>query len=302
MRQKSVLLGFLTFLLGLALFVNAASLLDPSLRGISDRGVLGPGKAPSKGGKGGDDEGGAAGSSGKGEGTGTSGGIGGIGGGTTGSLGQAIGGVSGTGSLGKSVTDYGLTREFEDDVESPAFIAPYLPKVEGATPPTWEEASILNEAKVELCHYAFSSDKTNYVTMDVNLIDPVTKERATDMKYRDMMIDNYITSTGSTDLKSWTTIGAENIINDDVKDALKNGFIAQKKGDDFDKGGTTTFTPGGPGWDEVNTENVFASGADQMLQENAVLFGNARVRSIVVSTEKNKYGALLVNMVTVLVR
>lgn len=301
MRQKSVLLGFLTFLLGLALFVNAASLLDPSLRGLSDRGVLGPGKGPSKGGKGGDGEGGASGS-GKGQGTGTPGGIGGVSGGTAGGLGQAIGGVSETGSLGKSVAAYGLKRGETDDRETPAFMAPYLTKVEGSSPPTWKDTSVLNEAKVELCEYSVSSDKTSYVTMSVNLVDLTTRIRATDMKYRDMMVDNYLVSTESKDLKSWTTIGAENIINKEVKDAIKNGFTAQKKEDEFDKGGTATFTPGGPGWNEVNTGNVFTIGQDQMLKENADLFGNARVGSIIASTERNEYDALLVTMVTVLIR
>jgi hypothetical protein len=133
-------------------------------------------------------------------------------------------------------------------------------------------------------------------------VDDVTKARLTDMKYRDMMIDNYKFSTQSTDLKKWTTIGAENIINDDVINAIKNGFTAQKKQEVYDAGGTTTFTPGGAGWTEINANNVFTIGQDQMLKENAALFGNAKVGSIVASTTKNQYGALLVNMVTNLVR
>ncbi|KAI0911736.1 hypothetical protein F4823DRAFT_271277 [Ustulina deusta] len=98
----------------------------------------------------------------------------------------------------------------------------------------------------------------SYVTtfVELTLGDEMSAERRTSMRYRDMMVDNYLAAGG--DLKTWRCIGTNGISNEPTSFLIEECFL--ERGGDFTQPGSVEFLPNDEEFASVTLGNPFTRG------------------------------------------
>ncbi|TGJ84243.1 hypothetical protein E0Z10_g4536 [Xylaria hypoxylon] len=144
-----------------------------------------------------------------------------------------------------------------------------------------------------------------YVTEYVALTDghEIGGKRLTPMRYRDMMVDNYLDAGG--DLKTWTYIGTRSIANMATRDLISNVFHAAGK--DVDQPGSVEFLSDSSEFGNVAFGNPFTQGIQGLLREYEEDMGKAKIKRFIfisegMCKEKDIYVYPLLNLVVELCR
>ncbi|KAI8634331.1 hypothetical protein F5Y19DRAFT_208727 [Xylariaceae sp. FL1651] len=144
----------------------------------------------------------------------------------------------------------------------------------------------INDVKGEMLNwYAVSPSLQAYVTMCVGLVngDQVDDERITLMRYRDMIVDNYLAAGGN--LETLRYIGTKSIINEPSRLAIEN--IHSQAGEDFSRAGVVEFLPREK---EFLDTDPFARGIQSLVLHYANDTGGARVKRFIFISEGLKLG------------
>ncbi|RDL38341.1 uncharacterized protein BP5553_02681 [Venustampulla echinocandica] len=241
--------ALLTFLWGITVFTNAAAVLDGSLssKAFTLRGVTAPPKVGAtggagKGGKGGDAPGGpvAPGGSGSAAGDGS----------------RVVGGTLVRPSTElRTIEQEGLVRSVENkEVNTPGWMEGYAGDVKNG----WKVFHIKQGARrgAVVADYLVHPENQAYITQFV-------KTENINMKYRDIVVDNYKSATnGHTNPK---VIGTEDIQQPAARASLEAAIRAQGKDVNNIDGAPLEFTPTSRGWTEIMTNNAFTEGQMKML-------------------------------------
>ena len=162
------------------------------------------------------------------------------------------------------IEDYGLVRlGTEPNSDLCRFIEPYL----GGGPFNWESSKItLPGHEDHLNWYSMSKSHDAYVTLCVGLTDGDERgdPRLTDMRYRDMTIDNIVASGGEGALSSLRFLATRSIFNQSARDTIESCFRA--RGLDFMKPGSLEVKPGDECYSKCVKVNPFARGHRCMLR------------------------------------
>ncbi|KAH9908171.1 hypothetical protein F4778DRAFT_777527 [Xylariomycetidae sp. FL2044] len=208
-------------------------------------------------------------------------------------------------TLRKTVSKYNLVREYDGKSKPPSVMASFspncLPELRRRVQircPKWKDWLIVDRAHDDevLVEYSVSPDGRGYYTGYVVLEDEGV--RMTDMRYRDMLIDNYISSTGRRDCTALDYLITDNIVNRAAQTACKRAFAARGKSLDR-TAATEIFRPDEAGWSELVHGNPFAQGQMRMLAESSGIFGAVGIREIVVVSRLDGMRRLELSMITV---
>ncbi|KAI1132624.1 hypothetical protein F5Y10DRAFT_197673 [Nemania abortiva] len=181
----------------------------------------------------------------------------------------------------RTVSDYNLVRKPAIDQLmnwDVGFMELYLGPAGGAPfSGSWKYYTVTNSRGNELNLYAVSTVFQAYVTDIVFLTfsDKIGSERYTDMRYRDMMVDNYLAAGG--DLKTWRYIGARRVVNEPTVRLAKKCF--ERAGPEFVRDGATLeFRPGDAEFETIVMGNPFTRGLLALLREYEKEMGNAKIK------------------------
>ena len=166
---------------------------------------------------------------------------------------------------------------------------------EGAGAGTWLPNSVCDPRKGQLslglqnhyrlCIYAVSLDLCAYVVTSVFLTsgDGPFADRRTEMRHRDMMVDNYIAAGG--DPKTWRWLGVASVLNGSAMRAF--GATFEEKGMDFTEPCTLEFSPHDPDpatqrLVACNRDNQCVRGVESLVRRYGdELMGGARVKRFI---------------------
>ncbi|KAI1175156.1 hypothetical protein F4777DRAFT_598756 [Nemania sp. FL0916] len=157
--------------------------------------------------------------------------------------------------------------DFMEPYTGPGTFAKYIYAWKGYT---------IRSQQVELCDYAVSTSLNAYVTQSVFLLvdEDIDSRRITPMRYRDMMVDNYLAAGGC--LRTWKFIGTQSIINDDTRQlAWECLFKAQNI---VGMPGLQEFSPNDKGYSAALYGNPFTRGIQHMLHKYQRQTGNAKIK------------------------
>ncbi|KAI1433234.1 hypothetical protein GGR50DRAFT_519166 [Xylaria sp. CBS 124048] len=102
-------------------------------------------------------------------------------------------------------------------------------------------------------------------------------ERITPMRYRDIMVDNYLAAGG--DLKTWRYIGVKGIINAPTITLIEQTF--KQTGGDMFEAGSAEFLPSVDGFLKTAHSSPFTRGVLRLLEEYKEETGHAKIKRFV---------------------
>ncbi|KAI1298666.1 hypothetical protein F5Y03DRAFT_409114 [Xylaria venustula] len=126
--------------------------------------------------------------------------------------------------------------------------------------------------------YLVSPELNSYITTFVELTesDEIGSSRRCLMKYRDMMVDNYLHAGG--DLKTWQFIGASHIINKPTRFVIEKAFFARGK-NSRDRG-SVEILPSNEEFTDMTLANPFMRGVQGLLREYENEMNKAKMKRV----------------------
>ncbi|KAH9908971.1 hypothetical protein F4778DRAFT_793050 [Xylariomycetidae sp. FL2044] len=141
----------------------------------------------------------------------------------------------------------------------------------------------------QLCTYAMAIEKNTYITEFVNLLesfyDPESPRR-TEMKYRDMVIDNYIGAGG--DLSQLEYLAADNIVNPLAREAIEMAFQHRIKNPH--EAQSEDYYPHQLGFGRCLREDPFVAGVQKILDKYPAQLGHATIKKFTLVSEGDGEG------------
>ncbi|KAJ3574367.1 hypothetical protein NPX13_g4385 [Xylaria arbuscula] len=186
---------------------------------------------------------------------------------------------------GRQVVEfYGLNREnfpLQAGSSETKFMEPFTGPSKNAEYSSYR-IHIVNGASM-LNWYLISVSLHSYITMYVDLTrnETIGSERCSIMKYRDMMVDNYLNAGG--DLRTWRYIGVNGITNRVTHHLVTELF--QARGGDIRKPFSVEVAPGDKEFADVMVGNPFTRGIQGLLRQYEKEMGHARIKRFVFMTE-----------------
>lgn len=189
----------------------------------------------------------------------------------------------------KTVEDYGLARTRILVEPQPSFVESFLPRPK---PQDWQYNEVglpvghpanYGEASVFLNFYSYSRSHDAYITQYIWLTEgeEIASPRVTEMRYRDMTIDNIIAAGGRPEELRFLAI--HNIIN---KAAMKSiARVFKMAGMDIDKTGVVTIHPGDHIFEECRASNPFLRGQGRLLEHSEDPTGGAFIKQVIFVSE-----------------
>ncbi|KAI0868363.1 hypothetical protein GGS24DRAFT_217713 [Hypoxylon argillaceum] len=198
-------------------------------------------------------------------------------------------------ALRQTISDFNLVRDIDKYATREVdFIEPYIEAIsKGTSRASWAGYSVSDPDR-ELCYYIVSTSLKAYVTEAVFLTegDEIDAERITLMRYRDMIVDNYLAAGG--DLSTLRYIATKGIVNITTRGAFMLCFI--KAGTDFTRAGTVEFLPTDAGFDSAIMSNPFTRGIQALLRQYEKEMGGAKIKKFIfISMGLSPTGAMTVN-------
>ncbi|KAI1825434.1 hypothetical protein F4861DRAFT_199754 [Xylaria intraflava] len=150
---------------------------------------------------------------------------------------------------------------------------------DGSAKDSWVGFAVEDTRYLNLNTYAVSPQLNAYVTMSVFLTygDDIGDRRITPMRYRDMMVDNYLAAGG--DLKTWRYIGVHSIVHNPTVKLIEKSFRETRGG--ILEASTMEYTPDTPGFQDVAYLNPFTRGIMNLLQQYKEETGRAKVKRFI---------------------
>ncbi|GAP83700.2 hypothetical protein SAMD00023353_0500930 [Rosellinia necatrix] len=130
-----------------------------------------------------------------------------------------------------------------------------------------------------LSWYGVAPSLNAYITFEVFLTkeEQIGAERTTSMRYRDMMVDNYLAGGG--DLKTWKYIGVERIVHRGTRIMIEGYF--HQDSNLFSAGGALELRPSDSEFACMALKNPFTRGIQRLLREYESEVANARIRRVI---------------------
>ncbi|KAI0804988.1 hypothetical protein GGR55DRAFT_681611 [Xylaria sp. FL0064] len=171
------------------------------------------------------------------------------------------------------VSQYGLIRSigptFRFDTE---FMEPYVGNIE------WDGFRVY-KGDDTYSSYSVSPRLNAYVIISVDLTvgDDLGARRLTEMRLRDMMVDNYLDADG--DLRTWRYIGVNDITNDAARLTIENSF--SNHGVDTRVPGSIQLVPDDSDFPSVAAQNPFLRCIRGLLRQYEIEMGMARIKRVI---------------------
>ncbi|KAI1426328.1 hypothetical protein F5Y12DRAFT_713323 [Xylaria sp. FL1777] len=180
----------------------------------------------------------------------------------------------------QTVSDHGLSRSFTNVVRKHTqFMEPYIESLGNA-----EFFGFRISLELDIYDWYLVSPLLNsYITLYVDLTDGdgVGAKRRTPMRYRDMMVDNYLAAGG--DLRTWRFIGTRSIINDPTRFLIEKSFFA--RGRDSRKPGSIEFLASDEKFVSITRGNPFTRCIQGLLSQYEKDMGKAKMKRVIFITE-----------------
>ncbi|KAK5636567.1 hypothetical protein RRF57_012279 [Xylaria bambusicola] len=177
------------------------------------------------------------------------------------------------------IAAYGLRREggAQASLADTAFIEPYTGHSENA----WYSNYKVSLGPLNaLCWYVVSPLLRSYVTMSIRLTkdEEIGSERYTKMRYRDMMVDNYLDAGG--DLRTWQWMGIANIANIVTRKLMRE--VLEGRGIDHKEPPCSAeVLRGDKEFAHVLDGNPFTRGIQGLLRKYEKDMGKAKIKRVI---------------------
>ncbi|KAK7754525.1 hypothetical protein SLS62_003545 [Diatrype stigma] len=189
----------------------------------------------------------------------------------------------------KTIADHGLERIRILVEPQPGFVEPYLPR---PSPQDWQHNEVClpvghpannGHAHAFLNFYSYSRSHNAYVTNYVWLTEDeeVGSPRFTEMRYRDMTIDNIIAAGGRPEELRFLAI--HHIINKAATKSISRVF--ELAGMRSDETGVVTIRPGDHIFEECRASNPFLRGHGRLLEHSEDPTGGAFIKQVIFISE-----------------
>lgn len=152
-------------------------------------------------------------------------------------------------------------------------------------------AAAAGSAPVLVDFYSYSRAADAYITHYIWLTDgeDTAAPRFTEMRYRDMIIDNIVASGGRPESLRW--LGVHNIINESATLSINRLFILN--GMRTRDTGIVIVRPGDPRFEECRVSNPFLRGQGRLLEHSADPTGGAFIKQVIFVSEGFYSGATM---------
>ncbi|KAI0972885.1 hypothetical protein F4678DRAFT_478128 [Xylaria arbuscula] len=127
--------------------------------------------------------------------------------------------------------------------------------------------------------YLVSPELNSYITAFVELTETeeIGSKRRCLMRYRDMMVDNYLHAGG--DLKTWRYIGASHIINKATRFVIEKTFF--ERGKNYRDGGSVEILPSDEDFTDTTLANPFTRGVQGLLRAYENEMDMAKIKRVI---------------------
>ncbi|KAI1281689.1 hypothetical protein F5Y07DRAFT_353436 [Xylaria sp. FL0933] len=172
------------------------------------------------------------------------------------------------------VSQYGLIRTTEPTFSfEMEFMEPYVGKTE------WYGFRV-HKGEDTYSSYTVSPRLNAYVILSAYLtVDNClgARRRLTEMRLRDMMVDNYLEAHG--DLSTWRYIGVNDITNDSTRSMIENTF--SNRGVDTRVPGPVQLVPHDSDFSSATRQDPFIRSIRGLLREYETEMGMARIKRVI---------------------
>lgn len=131
--------------------------------------------------------------------------------------------------------------------------------------------------------YSYSQSTNAYITHYIWLTEneEVASPRFTEMRYRDMIIDNIVAAGGRPEALRW--LGVHNIINECATKSIEKLFDMNNMR--TMETGVVILRPGDPSFEECRASNPFLRGQGRLLEHSADPTGGAFIKQVMFISE-----------------
>lgn len=131
--------------------------------------------------------------------------------------------------------------------------------------------------------YSYSPSANAYITQYIWLTkgEAVAAPRYTEMRWRDMIVDNIVASGGRPEALRW--LGVHNIINDGATQSIEKLFALHDM--QTVDSGIVVLRPGDPSFEECRASNPFLRGQGRLLEHSADPTGGAFIKQVILISD-----------------